>query len=202
VEPLGERVRRVSSETIVIVPYDSRWPELFLAERAHLLSCLPRELIGRIEHYGSTSVPGLSAKPIVDMLVEVTDLAEVRRRVVPILEAQGYDYFWRPTHGDDGPPFYAWFIKRDAEGARTHHVHMVESAFSQHWDGLVFRDYLIEHSEVAREYEALKMRLAAEFPNDREAYTDAKSEFIEDVTARAKRELEPSSRVKQPGNRM
>ena len=86
---------------------------------------------------------GSAAKPIVDMLVEVPTSPRCGAEVVPILEAQGYEYFWRPTHGDDGPPFYAWFIKRDpATGERTHHIHMVEASFAEHWDGLLFRDYL------------------------------------------------------------
>ena len=184
-ETLGERIRRVSSEPIAIVPYDPRWPRIFEEEKAHLLSCLPRELIRRIEHYGSTAVPGLSAKPIVDMLVEVGDLGQVQRVVVPILEAQGYEYFWRPTHGDDGPPFYAWFIKRDpATGARTHHIHMVEASFAEHWDGLLFRDYLIAHPETARRYARLKRAASAEHPHDRSAYTHAKSEFITEIMQR------------------
>jgi len=188
VETLEERIRRVSSEPIAIVPYDPRWPRIFEEEKAHLLSCLPRELIRRIEHYGSTAVAGLAAKPIVDMLVEVSDLGEVQLVVVPILEAEGYEYFWRPTHGDDGPPFYAWFIKRDpATGERTHHIHMVEANYAEHWDGLLFRDYLIAHPETAEEYARLKRALAAEYPNDRERYTEAKSDFIAEVTARAKR---------------
>lgn len=119
------------------------------------------------------------------MLVEVTDLEETKLRIAPVLEAQGYDYFWRPSHGDDVPPFYAWFIKRDAHGARTHHIHMVEPHF-EHWDRLHFRDYLIAHPEAAREYEALKRRLAERHPGDRVAYTEAKGAFIRDVTARAK----------------
>ena len=105
-----------------------------------------------------------------------------------MLEAKGYEYFWRPTYGDDGPPFYAWFIKRDPEnGARTHHIHMVEGHFTEHWDRLLFRDYLIEHPEVAREYEALKVRLASDFSRDRVAYTRGKTEFIVRVTEQAKR---------------
>ena len=184
-----ERVRRVTSETITIVPYDPRWPASFELERQHLLACLPSELIVRIEHFGSTAVPGLGAKPIVDMLVEVTDLAAVRERVVPVLESQGYDYFWRPTSGDDGPPYYAWFIKRDpATGRRTHHIHMVtsEDDFAAHWDQLLFRDYLIEHPDVAREYETLKRRLAADFATDRVLYTQEKTGFITAITERAK----------------
>jgi GrpB-like predicted nucleotidyltransferase (UPF0157 family) len=133
-------------------------------------------------------VPGLAAKPIVDILVEVTDLELTKVRIVPVLESQGYDYFWRPTHGDDGPPFYAWFIKRDSKtGARTHHIHMVEGSFAEHWDRLLFRDYLIEHREVANEYEALKRQLATAFPNDRIGYTRGKTAFVDQVTQRAKR---------------
>ena len=189
-ETLDEKVRRVLRENVVISGYNSGWPEIFRQEKEHLLRCLPTGLIRRIEHYGSTAVPGLAAKPIIDMLVEVTDLDETKARVAPILEAQGYDYFWRPTSGDDVPPFYAWFIKRDSDkGARTHHIHMITDApdFALHWKALLFRDYLIEHPHVAREYERLKRRLAETHPNDREAYTSGKSEFVSRVTTAAKR---------------
>jgi GrpB-like predicted nucleotidyltransferase (UPF0157 family) len=187
-EPLQQRVARVLQEEIKIVPYDPAWPHRFQGEKEHLLECLPRDLVRRIEHFGSTAVPGLAAKPIVDMLVEVTDLEETRIRIAPILEAQGYDYFWRPTQGDDGPPFYAWFIKRDPQThARTHHIHMVERSFQGHWDQLLFRDYLIQHPDIAREYERLKMELASEYANDRVAYTNSKGEFIADVMRRVKR---------------
>lgn len=186
-ETLDARVRRLVTEDVVVVPYDAQWPERFDREKAHLLSCLPAELIRRIEHFGSTAVPGLAAKPIVDMLVEVTDLEETKRRIAPVLETQGYDYLWRPTHGNDVPPFYAWFIKRDAvTGVRTHHIHMVEDHFVEHWDRLYFRDYLIANPDVAAEYAALKAGLASEHPNDRVAYTSAKSAFIRRVTAFAK----------------
>ena len=183
-----QRIQRVVREEVTIAPYDSSWPELFRQEKEHLLSCLPNDLIRRIEHFGSTAVPGLAAKPIVDMLVEVTDLQATRVRIAPVLESQGYDYFWRPTQGDDGPPFYAWFIKRGPRtGARTHHIHMVEGHFTEHWDRLLFRDYLVEHLEVAREYEALKIRLVSASPRDRVAYTRGKTEFIDRVTEQAKR---------------
>jgi len=171
-----------------VVAYDPRWPELFAAERRHLLGCLPPGLVRRIEHFGSTAVPGLSAKPIVDMLVEVRSLEETRLKVPPILEAQGYDYFWRPTRGDDTPPFYAWFIKRDGQGRRTHHIHMVEAGW-EHWDRLLFRDHLIAHPDAAREYEALKLRLGQAHRGDRVAYTEAKTELIARVTQAAKERL-------------
>jgi GrpB-like predicted nucleotidyltransferase (UPF0157 family) len=184
-ETLDERVRRVVQEDIAIVPYNPEWPKQFLEEKEHLLACLPRELLGRIEHFGSTAVPGLAAKPIIDMLVEVASLEETRRRIAPILESQGYDYFWRPTWGDDTPPFYAWFIKRDSSGKRTHHIHMVEGHF-EHWDRLLFRDYLIQYPDVAEEYQRLKIRLAAMYPNDRVAYTKGKTDFILMVMKKAK----------------
>jgi len=187
-ETPDQRIRRVTREAIAIVPYDPVWPASFRQEKEHLLSCLPSDLIVRIEHFGSTAVPGLSAKPIVDMLAEVTDLQATRAQIAPVLEAQGYDYFWRPTHGDDGPPFYAWFIKRDPEtGERTHHIHMVEKEFTEHWDRLLFRDYLIAHPEVAGRYADLKFRLASDSPHDRVRYTRAKTAFITRMTNEAKR---------------
>ncbi len=183
-----QRIQRVLRDTVAISPYDPAWPALFRQEKEHLLSCLPADLVRRIEHFGSTAVPGLAAKPIVDMLVEVADLQATRVGIAPVLEAQGYDYFWRPTNGDDGPPFYAWFIKRDRPGgARTHHIHMVEAEFTEHWDRLLVRDFLIDHPEVAGEYEAVKIRLASDFPGDRVAYTRGKTDFIARVTEQAKR---------------
>jgi GrpB-like predicted nucleotidyltransferase (UPF0157 family) len=106
-DPLEEKVARVLKEEVAVVPYNPRWPKMFEQERLHLLSSLPVDLVKRIEHFGSTAVPGLSAKPIVDILVEVTSLDETQQRITPILEAQGYDYFWRPSWGNDTPPFYA-----------------------------------------------------------------------------------------------
>lgn len=186
-EHLRERIERLGRETVEIAAYDSRWPDLFLEERARLIAMFPAP-VRRVEHFGSTAVPGLSAKPIVDMLVEVTSLEEVKARIVPVLESAGYDYLWRPTTGDDGPPFYAWFIKRNNEGQRTHHIHMVERDFP-HWDGLLFRDYLIAHPDVAQQYADLKRRLAAHFPSDRIAYTDGKGEFVRYITGVARRTI-------------
>ena len=182
-----QRIERVLREEVAIAPYDPGWAESFRREREHLQSCLPTELIRRIEHFGSTAVPGLAAKPIVDILVEVADLRATRARIAPLLGARGYEYFWRPTHGDDGPPFYAWFIKRHPRtGTRTHHIHMVEGHFTEHWDRLLFRDYLIDHPEVAIGYGILKARLATAHPQDRAAYTRGKTEFIVRVIEQAK----------------
>ena len=188
-ESLEEKIKRVTKEHVDIVPYNPDWPLLFMEEKKCLLSCLPNELIKRIEHFGSTSVPGLAAKPIIDMLVEVTSLEEVKRDVVPVLESKGYDYFWRPSWGDDVPPFYAWFIKRDMNGNRTHHIHMVEDDF-EHWDRLLFRDYLVEHPEAAKEYQKIKYELSDKYKNNRVEYTKEKTDFIRKITESAKKYYE------------
>lgn len=185
-ETFEEKIKRVTAEDIEITPYNREWPEMFEKEKAHLLNCLPGKLIKRIEHFGSTSIPDMAAKPIIDMLVEVTSLEKTKQEIVPVLEAQGYEYFWRPTLGDDTPPFYAWFIKRDLKGMRTHHIHMVEKDF-EHWDRLLFRDYLIEHPQATRQYHDLKLKLANDFPNDRVAYTEGKTKFIVEIMQTVKK---------------
>jgi GrpB-like predicted nucleotidyltransferase (UPF0157 family) len=181
-----KRIRRAIEEEVAIEPYDPNWPQLFEEEKRHLQTCLPPGLIGRIEHFGSTAVPGLAAKAIIDILVEVSSLDATEQIITPILQAQGYDYFWRPSWYDANVPAYIWFIKRDATGRRTHHVHMLESD-SPDWERLLFRDYLIENPEVAREYEALKYRIAREHPNDRIAYAKGKTKFITQATRAARK---------------
>lgn len=182
--PLEERVRRVVHEKVAIASYNARWPELFQREAKHLRACIPTGLVRCIEHFGSTAVPGLAAKPIVDMLVEVTSLRAARAQIAPILTAQGYEYFWRPSFGNDVPPWYAFFIKRDRRGIRTYHIHIMtrHGRFHEHWERLLFRDYLITHPGTARAYEQVKIKLAAAYPNDRVAYTKAKTSFIERVS--------------------
>lgn len=185
-ETLEEKIKRVTSEEVDIAEYDPRWRELFEDEKKFLLTCLPAGIVNRVEHFGSTAVRGLASKPIVDMLVEVTSLEQTKTIIAPILESLGYDYFWRPSWGDNTPPFYAWFIKRDKNGVRTHHIHMVEKDF-EHWDRLLFRDYLIGHPDVAREYCELKKRICIEYSGDRIAYTKAKTDFITRITELAKK---------------
>jgi GrpB-like predicted nucleotidyltransferase (UPF0157 family) len=135
IETLEEKVGRVLQDKVEVVPYDLSWPAMFEEEKRFLLEEFPPDLVRRVEHFGSTSVPGLSAKPIIDILAEVSSLERAKTEVAPVLERLGYDYFWRATHGEDGPPFYAWFIKRNVKGERTHHIHMVEAEF-EHWDRL------------------------------------------------------------------
>jgi GrpB-like predicted nucleotidyltransferase (UPF0157 family) len=179
---LEQRIEEAIREEISIAPSDPEWPNLYENEAASLRRKLPRSVVIRIEHFGSTAVPGLAAKPVIDVLVQVSSLEEAGEQVVPILEAEGYDYFWRT----DVSPAYHWFIKRDARGKRTHHVHMVE-ADSSLWERLYFRDYLREFPEEARRYGELKQSLAERHPNDRIAYTEGKAEYVIAITERAKR---------------
>jgi GrpB-like predicted nucleotidyltransferase (UPF0157 family) len=176
-------IARLVAEEVTIADPDPAWPARFEEEAARLRALLPAGLIGRIEHFGSTAVPGLPAKPIVDLLAETPDLERVRDEAPAILEPLGYDCLWRPT-GADQKPFYAWFIRRGADGRRTHHIHVVGRDFPQ-WEGLLFRDWLRGHPEDAAEYAVLKRRAAAETA-DRAAYTAAKSDFIRRVVERAK----------------
>jgi GrpB-like predicted nucleotidyltransferase (UPF0157 family) len=178
---LQQRIADAVREEVVIVAYDSIWPTLFAKEVQFLEATLPGGIVRRYEHFGSTAVPGLAAKPVIDILVEVRTLAEAVDKIVPVLVANGYDYFWRT---DMAPP-YAYLIKRDGGGGRTHHLHLVE-ATSTLWDRLLFRDYLRVHREEAERYAALKRRLAAMYPNDRIAYTHGKSDFIESAMQKAR----------------
>jgi GrpB-like predicted nucleotidyltransferase (UPF0157 family) len=179
---LEQRIEDAIREQISVLPYDTEWPDLFENEAQFLRSKLSKSLISRIEHFGSTAVPGVAAKPIIDMLVQVSSLEETKGEIVSILEAEGYDYFWRT----DVSPAYAWFIKRNAEGQRTHHIHMVE-ADSKLWERLYFRDYLREFPEEAKGYAELKQSLSEKYPNDRVAYTEGKTAYVVSVTERAKR---------------
>jgi GrpB-like predicted nucleotidyltransferase (UPF0157 family) len=185
---LTDRVQKAVGEKIEIARYDPVWPDLFRREARRLRRFLPAVSIRRIEHFGSTAVPGLASKPIIDILVEVSSLHIARKEIAPILKAKGYEYFWRPTFGDDVPPWYPFFIRRNKHGVRTHHIHVVtrHPAFAQHWERLLFRDYLIAHRETARDYEQLKVRAATAHLRDRVAYTKTKTEFVRKITNKAK----------------
>lgn len=192
-----KHVKRATRERVEIVPYDPTWPHAFERERAHLLACLPPGSVGRFEHFGSTAVPGLAAKPVVDMLVEVRSLKEVCEIIAPILEAQGYEFFWRPSWRDGVSPEYTWFIKRDDRGRRSHHIHMLTPS-SPEWERLLFRDYLIAHPEAARAYGELKQRVAGE-SDDRLAYAEAKTDFIVETMDRARRWMARGDACDNPG---
>ena len=175
--PHTKRIAALMKERIAVVPYDPEWPQRYAELELRLKKLLPKNLVQRIAHIGSTAVPGLSAKPIIDVQVEVNDLDEVRERVVPMMEVEGYEFIWRPSIGEDAP-FYAWFIKRDAQGERTEHIHIVAPDHVSA-ERIIFRDLLRKFSEEAAAYEVLKTALAKKFTKDRAAYTAGKTEFIQ-----------------------
>jgi len=186
-------------DEIEIMTYSPLWPTCFDEEAARLRAALDTSDVVAIEHFGSTAVPGLAAKPIIDILVGVRSLPQARRQAVPALESLGYA-FW----GDNPDQTHLFFVKGlPPNGPRTHHVHIVEpdapdaraDGRSGFWDRLLFRDYLRAHPEEARRYGALKRDLAHRFRSDREAYTDAKREYVRSVTAKARHE-----RVSIPGS--
>ncbi|MDP9455807.1 MAG: GrpB family protein [Actinomycetota bacterium] len=177
-----------SVEPVYVVPYDPRWPGLFEIERARV-EAVVGGLVEAMEHIGSTAVPGLDAKPVVDLMAGVRSLRDADRCIGP-LEGIGYSYW-----SDDPRAYRRYFVRfADAERtARTHNLHIVETTHGFWERHLLFRDYLRTHPETAREYARLKHELAVRFRHDREAYTEAKMGFIEAVLVRARAYLQDPS---------
>ncbi len=140
-------------------------------ERARLLDAIRPCLAGPVEHIGSTAVPGLAAKPVVDIMAGVESL-DASRPAIPILEA--HEYCYAPYRSD----VMHWFCK-PSPAFRTHHLHLVPVGSRRWIEQLAFRDYLRANPDAAMEYAALKWRLADAHRFDREAYTDAKAPFVE-----------------------
>jgi len=163
--------------------YDPNWPTLFEKEKNLILGAVGCIVVG-IEHIGSTAVPGLEAKPIIDILVAVSHLSDARRCIEP-LKVLGYEY--QPRLEADIPE-RRFFGKGVPPREQHYHLHMVELR-SDFWERhLLFRDYLRAHPEVAQEYQRLKTQLAAEYGRNREGYTEAKTPFIESIVAKARAE--------------
>ena len=178
------RIEALVREHIEIVPYSREWPVRYSAIEDRLLRSLPVDLCSRISHIGSTAVPGLSAKPIIDVQVEVTNVDRVRREAVPILQDLGYEFIWRPTMGERAP-YYVWFIGRNAQEVRTEHIHMVEPDAATE-ARILFRDFLRTSPQEAMRYEALKRSLHAAHANDRAAYTNGKTDYIASIVTKAR----------------
>jgi D-glycero-beta-D-manno-heptose 1-phosphate adenylyltransferase len=171
-----------SRPRIYLADHDARWAEMFEEARRQLLEAVG-EQVEAIEHVGSTSVPGLAAKPVIDIMVAVKDLEDAPLCYTP-LHRLGFVYV--PKH-EAVLPMRRYF-RRGPPGAATHHLHMVERR-SQFWEEhLLFRDYLRAHAEAARDYAALKRRLVAIHGTERGAYTEAKGDFIRSIIARARQE--------------
>ncbi|MEE8347632.1 MAG: GrpB family protein [Dehalococcoidia bacterium] len=167
-----------AAEPVQVVDYDPAWPAAYERERGLIADALGDLMLG-IEHVGSTAVSGLGAKPVIDIMIAVSDLADGEKCVRP-LEGLGYEY-----KGEFGIPGRLYF-RRFTEGRRSRQIHMVEVG-SDFWERhLLFRDYLRAHAQDARRYYELKLRLAAQFRDDRVGYTEAKTEFIRSAEAKAR----------------
>jgi GrpB-like predicted nucleotidyltransferase (UPF0157 family) len=165
-------------DPVVIVEYDPDWPCRFETEATCIRQILGTAAVG-IEHIGSTSVPGLAAKPVIDIAIAVRSQAEGEKSA-PALEALGYEFV-----GEHGLPGRLFFRKGSHQSCRTHHLHLVDSG-PGHWeDYLAFRDFLRSHPDEAANYEQLKRGLAAQFRDRREDYTSGKSGYIAGVLAKA-----------------
>ncbi len=156
-----------------VVPYDSRWPERFAREADRLRAIFGAQVVA-IHHIGSTAIPNVSAKPIIDVLVEVASIEAIDAFNQEMIE-RGY-----LPKGEFGIPGRRFFIK-GTEERRSHHVHVFQAGDPEMERHLAFRDYMIAHPDEAEAYTVLKRELAREFPHDAEGYMAGKNDFIVEV---------------------
>jgi GrpB-like predicted nucleotidyltransferase (UPF0157 family) len=162
-------------DKIIIKEYDAKWPQLFETEKLSIMESIGH-YVAEIEHMGSTAVEGLAAKPVIDIMVGLRRLLDAQDCIMPI-EAMDYEYV--PEFEDKFPE--RRYFRKTKNGIRTHQIHMVE-IHSDFWKRhLRFRDHLRLHPEAAEDYAALKKELAKKFEDDREGYTNAKTDFIEGI---------------------
>ena len=173
-------MEKYGAGSIIVSDYDPNWPTLFEKERIRIGNALGSFALA-IEHVGSTAVPGLPSKPIIDLLVGVPSLEEAKVRCIEPIEALGYYYI---------PEYASWlpdelFFRKGPPGPWSHHLHVMER-FYLRWEALlVFRDYLRAHAEAARAYADIKRTLAASSKDNIEAYRKGKSTFVQETTAKA-----------------
>ncbi len=168
----------LASGTVRVVPYDAAWPTLYEAERARLASILAAHDVAlQLEHTGSTAVPGLAAKPIIDILAGWKANDE-RTRAMRALETAGYAH-----RGEQGIAGRDFFRRGDP---RQYHLHLVRVGSTFWSDHLTFRDHLRHTPDAATAYAALKLALAERYSSDRGRYTDGKEEFVRAALASAR----------------
>ena len=155
---------------VEVIPHTLKWREMFEIESKRVTDALGENVFA-VHHIGSTAIPHIYAKPIIDLLVEVKDIARVDAHS-PSMESLGYDVM-----GEYGILGRRYFRKDSQEGVRTHHVHTFEVGSEQVERHLAFRDYMISHPEDAQRYSELKRRLAREYPTNINKYMDGKDGF-------------------------
>lgn len=163
---------------VEVVPHNPEWQNLFVIEAKAIAEILESNLV-EIYHIGSTSIPGIYAKPIIDLLVAVKEIDKVDRHNTAMGNL-GYEVM-----GEFGMSDRRFFRKDNFEGKRTHHVHIFPANSPQILRHLTFRDYLIAHPLLAQKYSDLKRQLAQQYPNDIDSYMDGKDEFIKEIDRQA-----------------
>lgn len=161
-----------------IVEYDAQWPSIFISERDRILSS-PTVSFSDFEHVGSTAVPGLRAKPIIDMMASVAHLSDVEA-FMPALNRLGYECI------DVGFRTRIFLRKHPQDGGCGYHLHIVTAATWPERNERLLRDHLIATRDAARAYAELKTRLAIQFPDDSPAYTKAKTDLIQQMVDAAR----------------
>ena len=167
-------------KNVEVVPHDPRWRDAFEAESKRIAAALGENVVA-VHHVGSTAIPGIHAKPVIDLLIEVGDVARVDGRSAA-MESLGYEVM-----GEYGIPGRRYFRKQGPGGIRTHHVHAFRAGSDQVARHLAFRDYMVAHPADAQRYSELKQKLAEEHPRDFDAYMDGKDAFIQEMDRRAAR---------------
>ena len=165
---------------IEISPYDPIWPRLYEEERQIIEKNINPSLYARIEHFGSTSVPGLSSKNTIDILMAVEFEDNSSHEIIEQMEKIGYEFNWQNEGGNTHMVFIKGYDP-DKPKQQTYHIHAAPENHSL-WNRINFRNYLIKYPEVARRYEELKKSLASKFKHERVAYRIAKTEFVKEIT--------------------
>ena len=163
---------------VKVHPPNPQWPQDFEAEAAQIALALGNN-VAHIHHIGSTSIPNIYAKPVIDMLVEVSAIDQVDA-YNGAMAALGYT-----AMGEYGLPGRRYFRKDNAEGVRTHHVHTFQLGSSEVVRHLAFRDFMRANPDCAQQYSDLKRALAAQHPDDIDGYMDGKDEFVKAMEQRA-----------------
>jgi GrpB-like predicted nucleotidyltransferase (UPF0157 family) len=180
--------RRTRIYPVILSEYNPAWPEWYTEEKANLERLIGTDNIFRISHFGSTSVPGLTAKPTIDILLEINEAADIDK-LIAALPSSDYIYLNEESAPTIlTPPLHLMFLKGylpDGFAEKVYHIHVVHLG---DWsERLRFRDYLIAHPEIAAEYATLKAKLHKDFEYNRDGYTKAKTAFIREVTQKARK---------------
>lgn len=167
---------------IIIVDYNPDWPRFASVESKYIIEAVGNDVINRIEHIGSTAIPGLCAKPSIDFLLEILEITNCDL-LIKQLQKSGYHFIPKP----ENPPPHMMFVKGYSESGITGQIFHIHVRYPGDWDEIVFRDYLIKNPSLQAEYSMLKRKHAKEFRYNREKYTDSKSTFIKNTTLTARK---------------